>query len=50
MISIEEYYHFWYYMDELLMSELCPCRVGVHGETTEQTEEREAETAGAKSS
>ena len=31
------------------MSELCPCRVGVHGETTEQTEEGKAEAAWSES-
>ena len=36
-------------MGKLLMSELCPCRVGVDEETTEQTEEKEAEAAGAES-
>jgi hypothetical protein len=34
-------------MGKLLMSELCPCRVGIH--ETEQTEVKEAEAAGAES-
>ena len=36
-------------MGKLLMSELCPCRVGIHEETTVQTEEQKAEAAGAES-
>jgi hypothetical protein len=36
-------------MGKLLMSESCPSRGGVHEETTEQTEEKEAEAAGAES-